>query len=123
MAMEQSSVDFGKMGEDKAAQFYRNNHFEILETNWHFGHLEVDVIAADADTIVFCEVKTRSASYMGRPENFVTKQKQRNIIMAANTYVSRHKIARNVRFDVIAIVKKGTFFELKHIPNAFSPKW
>ena len=81
--------EFGKDGEELAAKHYIKLNYTILETNWHFGHLEVDIIAENEHTVVFCEVKTRSSNYFGEPESFVTLQKQKNIIRAAHTSVAQ----------------------------------
>ncbi|MBO4232304.1 MAG: YraN family protein [Bacteroidales bacterium] len=115
--------NLGKSGEEIAADHYIKLKYNILEKNWHFGHLEVDIIAENADTVVFCEVKTRSSNTFGEPETFVTMQKQKNIIKAANNYILRKGINKDVRFDVISIVKNGDNCALNHIPDAFTPKW
>lgn len=115
--------ELGNKGEELAKEFYEKNNYRVLETQWRFGHLEVDIIAANLESVVFCEVKTRSSSTFGRPEEFVTKQKQRNLIRAANSYIARHRIDKEVRFDIIAILREGGQFELQYIPNAFTPRW
>lgn len=113
----------GKSGEELAIAYYEKQNCTILETNWRFGHLEVDVIAENGDTIIFCEVKTRSSVSFGEPESFVTYQKQKNIIKAANCYVLRKNINKDVRFDIISIVRANDDYKLTHIPDAFRPKW
>ncbi|MEG2070583.1 MAG: YraN family protein, partial [Bacteroidales bacterium] len=70
----------GKKGEELAKEYYQNNHYTILESNWRSCHLEIDLIAINQEYIVFCEVKTRSSSNFGKPEQFVTLQKQKNLI-------------------------------------------
>jgi len=114
---------FGRRGEELAIAFYKDNQYTILETNWQSNHLEVDIIAKNNEYIVFSEVKTRSGNLFGNPEEAVTKQKQRNLIHAANHYVLKHKILLEVRFDIISIVFNGEQYTLEHIPFAFSPKW
>ncbi|MCQ2285374.1 MAG: YraN family protein [Bacteroidales bacterium] len=121
--MDTSKQTIGKAGEIEAANFYTSQHYTILENNWHFGHLEIDLIVENENNIVFCEVKTRSKTTLGEPETFVTKQKQQNVIRAANCYVQRKQIKKDVRFDIISIVKNGENSTIKHIPHAFTPKW
>jgi len=114
---------FGRRGEELALAFYKENQYTIVEKNWQLNHLEVDIIAKNDEYIVFCEVKTRSGDAFGVPQQSVTKQKQQNIIRAANYYVLKNQISLEVRFDIISIVFNGEQYSLEHIPFAFTPKW
>jgi len=114
---------FGRRGEELALAFYQENQYTILEKNWQLNHLEVDIIAKNDEYIVFCEVKTRSGSAFGNPQDFVSKPKQQNIIRAANYYVLKHQIQLEVRFDIISILFNGEQHTLEHISFAFTPKW
>lgn len=113
----------GQRGEDLAADFYVRNGYAILERNWKCYHLEVDLIARNEDTLVVCEVKTRSNITFGEPETFVTPQKQKNLIRAANMYLTRTGLNLDVRFDIISVTLCGNDYKLHHIPSAFQPKW
>jgi|WetSurMetagenome_2_1015567.scaffolds.fasta_scaffold877298_2 putative endonuclease len=115
--------ELGKKGEDLAKEFLINLNYSIIETNWRSGHLEIDIIAENASTIVFCEVKTRSSDKMGNPEDFVTIQKQRNMIKAANHFVLKKCINKEVRFDIISIIENRNGYKIQHIPDAFTPRW
>ena len=115
--------EFGRRGEAIALAFYTENKFSIVEKNWQNNHLEVDLIVKNEEYIVFCEVKTRSANPLVEPKQAVTTQKQRNIIRAANYYVLKHRIALEVRFDIVSIIFNGEDYTLEHIPFAFTPKW
>ncbi len=113
----------GKQGEYIARKFYEKENFTVLETNWQAGHLEIDLITQNDELIVFCEVKTRKKRTLTQPEAAVNKQKQRNLVRAANQYVSRFGINKCVRFDVISIILDGETHTLHHIPDAFQPQW
>ena len=108
----------GKKGEEMAATFLREKGMTILETNWRFGYLEADIIAKFEKTLVVIEVKTRKSNYFGEPESFVTKQKQKNLIKAANEYIERKNLDLEVRFDIISIVLND-YNAIKHIEDAF----
>ena len=114
---------FGRRGEELALAFYKENQYTILEKNWQLNHLEVDIIVKNDESIVFCEVKTRSGNVLVEPQQSVSPQKQRNIIRAANYYVLKHQILLEVRFDIVGIVFEGEQYTLQHIPYAFTPKW
>ncbi|HHT51766.1 MAG TPA: YraN family protein [Bacteroidales bacterium] len=113
----------GQQGEEHAVNFYLQNQYQILATNWVYGHLEIDIIACNQDTIVFCEVKTRTSDWFGTPEMAVNKAKQRNIIKAAHHYICKEKIDLDARFDIISVLIKGDQVTLEHLPGAFTPSW
>lgn len=121
--MTTDKQQLGRLGEDLALKYLENQQFLILEKNWRYGHLEVDIIAQNDRFIIFCEVKTRSSDKILAPEQAVSTQKQRNLIKAANHYVYTKKIPAEVRFDIISILMKGDNHQLNHIPGAFTPRW
>lgn len=121
--MKTESQELGVRGEILATEFYKRQGYSVLETNWRCYHLEVDLIVTKDDVIVFSEVKTRSSSTFGEPETFVTPEKQRNLIRAANVYISRKEITKEVRFDIVSVIICGDKHQLHHIPEAFLPRW
>lgn len=121
--MKTEKQTLGDEGETLATEFYQGHDYIIRERNWRFGHLEIDIIAENPDTLVFCEVKTRTSNQMGQPEDFVTRQKQKNVIRAADCYLNKFGIRKEVRFDIISILKTKGETVLTHIPNAFLPSW
>jgi putative endonuclease len=72
--------DIGKQGEEAALNYLQNIDYEIIETNWRFKHLEVDIIAKHKEYIVFIEVKARSINFFSEPEKAVTIKKQKNLV-------------------------------------------
>lgn len=119
--MTHISQNLGKTGEEEAVNYLKNEGFEILSTNWRFKHLEVDIIAMHKDELVIIEVKSRSTDAFGEPEVFVSKQKQRNLIKAANAYINEVNFNGETRFDVISILQINQKLVVKHIQNAFYP--
>ena len=111
----------GKWGEEEALRFLRGKGFEILDMNWKFLHLEIDIVAREGNEIVIVEVKTRGTDAFGEPETFVNKTKQKKLIRAANHYLELKNLSDEIRFDVIGIVKRNNQKVLKHIPGAFAP--
>src|ERR1035437_8983125 len=111
--------DTGAKGEELAAAFLKTKGYIILETNWRFKNLEADIIALFSKTLVIAEVKTRKSSYFGEPETFVNKQKQKNLIKAANEYIQRNSLDLEVRFDIISIILGDNQMKINHIEDAF----
>jgi len=110
--------DLGIKGEELALAHIRSLGYEILEKNWRFRKMEIDLIARDKKQIVFIEVKTRANNSFGKPFEFVSLSKQKLIARAANFYLERNKILAETRFDIISITIQPQL-ELEHIEDAF----
>lgn len=117
---KQSNTEKGREGEEMAIAFLRKKGFSILATNWHFQHLELDIIAQDGDVLVFVEVKTRATSYFGNPEDAVSPQKISRLLNAAEAYIFEKDFQGDSRFDVISIIMPyGKKPELEYFEDAF----
>lgn len=110
---------FGKLGEDNAAAFLIKNGYEILQRNYRFKKSEIDLICSRNKLMVFVEVKTRSSIAFGNPESFVSQNQQEAIIRAAEAYMLENRWEGDIRFDIIAIYKRGKEEELVHFEDAF----
>ncbi len=116
-----NNTDFGKRGEEAAQKYLQVNGFYIRDTNWRWGHKELDIVAEKKKTLHVVEVKTRSANFLVEPQASVDRRKQQNTIQAANAYVQRHGLTYDVQFDIISVVVKGGECEIEYIPEAFYP--
>ncbi len=105
----------GQIGEKQAANFLKQQNYQILKLNYRYKHWEIDLIALDQQTseLVFVEVKTRSTDTFGRPEQAVTQRKLYNLQRAAQIYIEKHNLDNNFRFDIISILPDET----KHFKN------
>lgn len=111
----------GKAGEEMAEKLLIAKGYSITEKNWRAGKKEIDIIAENEHYIVFAEVKTRTSGYQVHPREAVTTPKQRHLIFAAESYVKRKQIDKEIRFDIITLVTDGTSFSVEHIEDAFYP--
>lgn len=97
----------------------------ILERNWRYGHLEIDIISADNCGIHFVEVKTRQQHIQAPPQDNVNIAKQRRIVAAAKSYLRTSKkissCADECFFDVIAVTVKNGETAIEWFPQAFIP--
>ena len=109
----------GNKGEQLAVDFLLKKGYEIIERNYRFEKAEVDIIAQYGDTLAIVEVKTRSTSDFGNPQDFVKPKQIKNLVKAVDEYVTVNDLDVEVRFDIIAIVKTGKSFEIEHLENAF----
>lgn len=110
---------FGKLGEENAATFLREKGYKILQRNYRFKKSEIDLICFYDNLLVFVEVKTRSSKSFGNPESFVSQNQQEAIIRAAEEFMLETGWEGDIRFDIVAIYKKGHLEELEHFQDAF----
>ncbi len=119
--------DLGKWGEDLAVDFLKQEGYVMLERDWRHGRslIDLDIVCKTPDlrTVVFVEVKTRTADDLTAPEDAVDTKKIRRIGRSANEYVKMHDIVEDLRFDIIGIVgaEGGSHTEINHIKDAFNP--
>lgn len=115
------SVPFGRWGEELAAEFLQKKGYLILEKHFLFQHAEIDLIARDGSYLVFVEVKTRSSSDYGLPEEALSERKKKYLRKAAEGYLYLNRLPEvDCRFDVVTVsfLPDGTV-SLNHYENAF----
>lgn len=114
-----SKSNLGAKGEEMAVIFLQELGYEIVARNWRYGRSEIDIIAREAQTLVFVEVKTRQTAQFGLPEESVSDSKMNAVTRAALEYLRQHPCPR-IRFDVIAIsLLPHSEPEIFHIRDAF----
>jgi putative endonuclease len=111
--------ELGKKGEQLAVDFLLQQGYAIMERNYRFQKAEVDIIAKKEDTLAIIEVKTRSTSDFGNPQDFVKPKQIQRLVKAVDEYVTVNNLDVEVRFDIIAITKQGKGFNIEHLENAF----
>ena len=109
----------GASGEQRAEAYLRKKGYSILARNYRFNRAEIDIIAKKESILVAVEVKTRGSDFFGNPQDFVTKKKIQLMVMAINQFITEQELDLEIRFDIIAILKKKEGFILEHIENAF----
>lgn len=113
--------DIGNEGEDLAASYLESKGYTILDRNYFFEHAEVDIVALFESKIVFVEVKTRSNTNFGNPEDYISDQKMKLVFKAAEAWLYERKMdGAPVRFDVVSIVSDGKSApDISHFEDAF----
>ncbi|MBC3756830.1 YraN family protein [Hyunsoonleella sp. SJ7] len=112
-------TQLGKKGEQLAVDFLVKNGYDIVERNYRFEKAEVDIIAQKGDILAIVEVKTRSTTDFGDPQDFVKPKQIKNLVKAVDEYVTVNDLDVEVRFDIIAIVKGDKSFNIEHLEDAF----
>lgn len=110
------NAQIGRIYEEKAVSYMRSKGMSILDTRYRIRQGEIDVVAREGDTIVFCEVKYRKDGSFGNPLDAVDLKKQERIWQAAVHYLTHHGLTgQPCRFDVIGFEKD----KMTHIADAF----
>ncbi len=120
--MKNTTKQLGKTGEKLAAEYLIGKGYQICEYNYRSAWGEIDLVAWDADVLVFVEVKTRRSLKFGLPQIAVTNAKQQRMSKAALEYLQEKNLFDYAcRFDIIAIIiPPGTSEpQIEHIENAF----
>ena len=113
--------ELGKQGEDAVAVYLVENGYKILHRNWRFGSDELDIVAETDKYIVFVEVKTRTNTVFGTPEEAVNRKKQNFLIRASNAYLDKNNCTKEARFDIISVILPSQPLLINHIEDAFYP--
>jgi putative endonuclease len=98
---------WGRRGEDLAHRYLQACGYIVIGRNWRTrsGSAEVDIIAADGDTIVFVEVKTRATEAWGTPDQAVDEAKRRHMMRAAAEYLRLIDADfSRARFDIVSVL-------------------
>ena len=114
----------GDRGETAARGFLKDHGYEILEKNYKCKLGEIDVIARRRGRLAFIEIKTRTNTQFGLPQEAVDLRKQVKIFEVAQWYLKEKKIEKTpVAVDVVAVLwgeKKAP--EMRLITDAFEKK-
>ncbi len=110
--------EVGNKYETLACRYLEEKGYKILDRNYRVRQAEIDIVAGQENTLVFCEVKYRKDKGSGNPLAAVGFAKQRQISRAALFYMNQKGISpdgNSIRFDVIGILGS----EITHVENAF----
>jgi putative endonuclease len=119
----------GELGERIAGEHLEHRGYRVVARNFRTRYGELDLIAADDRSLVFCEVKTRVAGTRGGPDGPLdaigTRKRERLRRMAtqwlAETPGSERPSRDELRFDAIGVMLSpgGRLLALEHLENAF----
>ncbi len=111
----------GRYGEDVAVGHLEAAGMVVLARNWRCPEGELDIIARDGSTLVFCEVKTRSGVGYGSPAEAVGSTKARRIRRLAAAWLKEADRGwAELRFDVVSVLRpRGCEAQVEHLRGAF----
>lgn len=95
----------GQRAEAIAASHLKQMGYRIWKNNFRSRYGEIDIIAWDADYLVFVEVKSHLSEDFGVPREAVTANKQQRLSLTAQTFLSQNNLHEaNCRFDVVEVI-------------------
>lgn len=109
----------GNKGESIATNYLINSGHTIEEKNFRYRRFEIDIICSKANTLIFVEVKFRTNTDYGYPEEFVSNKQKKQIREAAENYMIDINWNQHIRFDIIAITEENGENKIKHFKDAF----
>ena len=115
----------GQTGETLAAEHLERRGFRVLERNYRTRWGELDIVAFDGRTLVFCEVKTRRAfGDAVAPLESVHRRKRMQVRKMAGSWLRErpeHPFAPVLRFDAIGVTldRSGRLVGLEHLEAAW----
>lgn len=109
----------GQFGENLAARYLESKGYRIIDRNIHFREGEIDIVARDAQEIVFVEVKCRASTLFGTPEESMHYRKVRRLHVAVFRYLALHHQRIPWRIDLVAIEldRLGKTARIRHLHN------
>jgi putative endonuclease len=93
---------FGHEAEEAAARELARRGFRIVARNFRAAGAEIDIIAVEAGTIVFVEVKARSTRRFASALAAVDRRKRAKLRSAAEEFLQFHAPSAKTRFDVVS---------------------
>lgn len=111
----------GKAGEQLAARHLESNGYSIIQKNFRSKSGEIDLVAECDGVLVFVEVRTRSSTAFGSPEESITESKKQHLIATAYDYLeAKQALDKDWRIDLVAVEmdSHGTPLRVDVIENA-----
>lgn len=96
-------MNHGAAAELLAARFLAQRGLTIVGRNYRCRGGEIDIIARDAGTLVFVEVRMRRNRAFGGPAESITARKRHRLRLAAQHYLARFRDEPPCRFDAILL--------------------
>jgi putative endonuclease len=113
--------ELGNYGEEVAAAFLEEHGLVLLARNWRCREGELDIVAQEGRTLVFCEVKTRSGVGYGLPAEAVSPSKARRLRRLAAAWLHESTtVWPEIRFDVVSVIRRRGYAPvIEHLRAAF----
>ena len=95
--------EMGKDAEQMAVDWLKAKGYEILHRNWRHKYYEIDIIALKNKMLHIVEVKARSSTALGYPEDSVTKRKFKNLQRATDEFLFLNPGYKMIQYSILSI--------------------
>ena len=124
MSREDLRQRVGRAGEDAAAAHFERLGYEVIARNHRTRFGELDLIAFDGETIVFCEVKTRRAGARVSWSDALDARKREQVRRMAAAWLAEtpsRPYGKDLRFDAIGVQfdARCALVRLDHLEGVF----
>jgi putative endonuclease len=100
--------ELGAAGEKEVSRYLQKRGVLIVDRNWRIKGGEIDLVAEDAGTIVFVEVKTRRSFAFGSPLEAITPEKAFRLQRLALAWMAINKRwGQDYRIDCAGVWMDG----------------
>ena len=100
----------------------RELQFRILNRNWRCADGEIDIVAVERHTLLFCEVKTRQERDSAHRLDAVGQAKRRRLRRLAALWLAAHGSAHLISIDVLGLLRDGADgFTIEHVEGWARP--
>jgi putative endonuclease len=116
--MTKERLQIGQLGEKAARDYLIKSGYKLLHTNYRCTLGEIDIIALDQDMIVIVEVRTKTGSVFGSPEESITAEKARRLRRLALYYLQKtYKREVACRIDLVAVIIDRVDFSVRKLSH------
>jgi putative endonuclease len=109
----------GASGEQLAKTFSESKGYRCLHQNWSMGRGDIDLIMDCEKTLVFVEVKTRSA-LVPIEDMGPSKKQVSHLFELAERYLEKFPPEGEVRFDLVFVTNRIGRAEILHLEHGLS---
>ena len=122
MCYDNEAAYYGRIGEDKAAAYFKSLGYIIIKRNWKDSRYgEIDIVAESRNDIVFVEVKTRAGDALVTGLESIDEYKLARVKNAAQIFMNRFHSKLPYRVDAVELTHYNEngkeMWKLKHIKN------
>jgi putative endonuclease len=109
--------ELGRRGEQAAVEYLEQAGLRILDRNWRCAAGEIDIVAAERQVLVICEVKTRSSTRYGTPLEAISRSKRARLRRLAIQWLVAHGVLFDeVRIDAIGLIRdESGAYRIEHV--------
>ena len=112
--------NLGDWGEKIAEKYLVDKGYQIISRNYRKRVGEIDLVARQGHKTIFVEVKTRTSSRFGFPEQAIDQNKLKKLSDVIEVYLAENKLSdNNIQLDclVVEFIQRFNKVKIRHLKN------